>query len=361
MVPSRLLAGSHSQGQFFIMCEKRGGEVCQCPMEPPPNQVPEPAGTAGGVVASESLPNETESEAWRLELAARLNRYRSRHKAAPPRYPSLRLPFGPAAPALKTVPMEEDSHSFESAAEHRFAPDGIESEHSTVPIEERPERAESELPAKRPAAQASAKIIEFPRFNWAPPPPPDQLGEPVIDRPRILEVPEFAPPAPALGGITIGAARAVEPEKRLGVDVPMQSAPLGRRLLASVIDGLIVGAASALFGFIFWKVALMSPPRIQLLSLATGVPCLFWVVYQYLLIVYAGSTPGLRLARLQLSRFDGTPTKRYLRRWRVLASYLSAASLGMGYAWVFLDEDDLCWHDRITHTYMAPRKRESRS
>jgi hypothetical protein len=26
----------------------------------------------------------------------------------------------------------------------------------------------------------------------------------------------------------------------------------------------------------------------------------------------------------------------------------------MGYAWVFLDEDALCWHDRITHTYLAP-------
>ena len=26
----------------------------------------------------------------------------------------------------------------------------------------------------------------------------------------------------------------------------------------------------------------------------------------------------------------------------------------MGYAWLFLDEDSLCWHDRITHTYLAP-------
>jgi hypothetical protein len=30
----------------------------------------------------------------------------------------------------------------------------------------------------------------------------------------------------------------------------------------------------------------------------------------------------------------------------------------MGYIWVFLDEDSLCWHDRITHTYLAPQKRE---
>jgi uncharacterized RDD family membrane protein YckC len=72
--------------------------------------------------------------------------------------------------------------------------------------------------------------------------------------------------------------------------------------------------------------------------------------------VYAATTPGLRLAGLQLARFDGTRANRRLRRWRVLASYLAAVSLGMGYVWVFLDEDALCWHDRITHTYLAPRK-----
>jgi hypothetical protein len=62
-----------------------------------------------------------------------------------------------------------------------------------------------------------------------------------------------------------------------------------------------------------------------------------------------------------LSRFDGSPAKRSLRRWRVLASYLSAVSLGMGYAWLFLDEDGLCWHDRITRTYFAPRKQNSKA
>jgi hypothetical protein len=29
----------------------------------------------------------------------------------------------------------------------------------------------------------------------------------------------------------------------------------------------------------------------------------------------------------------------------------------MGYVWLFLDEDILCWHDRITHTYLAPVKK----
>jgi uncharacterized RDD family membrane protein YckC len=214
----------------------------------------------------------------------------------------------------------------------------------------------------RSGAHSGAKIIEFPRFAWGPPaPPPDQLAEPVSERPRILEVPEVAPPPPALGGITIEAAEHPDAERRPGIDLPLQSAPLGLRFVAALIDGLIIAAASALFGGIFWKVAAVRPPLVQILALAAGLPCLFWAAYQYLLIVYAASTPGLRIAGLELARFDGTSTSRSLRRWRVLASWLSAVSAAMGYVWVFLDEDALCWHDRITHTYLAPRRRESKT
>jgi hypothetical protein len=45
-----------------------------------------------------------------------------------------------------------------------------------------------------------------------------------------------------------------------------------------------------------------------------------------------------------------------VRRWRVLASFLSACSLGLGYLWSLLDEDGLCWHDRITHTHIRTRE-----
>ena len=174
---------------------------------------------------------------------------------------------------------------------------------------------------------------------------------------RILEVPEVAPPLPALGGITIEPAPSSEPERRPGVDCPLLGASLGRRMLACVVDGLIVASASALFGYIFWRIAGVRPPKLQLLGLAIGIPGLFWAGYQYLLITYSAATPGLLVARLELTRFDGSSTSRSLRRWRILASFLSALSLGMGYAWVFLDEDSLCWHDRITHTYLAPNKK----
>ena len=211
---------------------------------------------------------------------------------------------------------------------------------------------------RAPSPLTGAKILEFPKSVWDPPLfPADQLAEPVSDRPRILEVPEVEPPPPALGGITIEAAESKETEKRRGIELPLHDTSLVRRVFAGAIDGLIVAAASALFGLIFWKVAAIRPPRLQILGLSAGIPSLLWAAYQYLLIVYAASTPGLRLAGLELTRFDGAAANRALRRWRVLASYLSGASLGMGFAWALLDEDALCWHDRITRTYLAPRKR----
>lgn len=333
-------------------------EVGGSPMEPSSLDSQAPPATAPSDAHSEPSPEsattEAENRQWRNEVADRLSRYRARRKAPPPRYPSLKLPFG-SVDAPKKVAHSEVS-AFDSVSNQALA---FEMKVPEPEILEAPEPAPpaSAPLAAQPLSRAAAKIIEFPRFAWAPPtPPPDQLAEPVMDRPRILDVPEFSPPAPALGGITIEPLQAEEPSKRPGIDMPLYAAPLGLRVFASMVDALIVLTASALFGLIFSKIAVIEPPRLQLLALITGIPYVFWAAYQYLLIVYSGTTPGLRAANLELVCFNGTPAKRSLRRWRILASYLSAASLGMGYAWLFLDEDSLCWHDRITRTYLAPKK-----
>jgi hypothetical protein len=334
------------------------GEVCSCVLEPSPGYgIPEVAVSAeiSGITESETPGSPGE---WRDELADRLNRYRARRKAPPPRYPSLRLPFEKVAYSTRTPGREASvAPIFEANSNHALAlddtrPDAVS---AAPPIEEPQEQfARISIPLQ----QASAKIIEFPRFAWAPPvPPPDQLAEPVGEQLRILEVPEFQPSAPALGGITIEPIEAEPIEKRLGIDIPLQIAPLRRRLAASAVDAVIVACASALFGLIFWKVAAVRPPQLQFLSIAAGILTVFWAVYEYLLIVYSGSTPGLRAAGLELTRFDGSATTRAIRRWRILCSYLSALSLGMGYVWVFLDEDSLCWHDRITRSHFGLKTR----
>lgn len=343
------------------------GEVCSCPMEPPVADVSAESLTAPAPSGGSSSPQgQDPGTAWRDELSSRLNRYRARRKAPPPRYPSLHLPFERIEPRTSDYPQPEDLsvHTFEHASNNALALDGMQEVSAPFPETQYPvsEPDRIEVPAAvQSTSPSTAKIIEFPRFSWAPPvPPPDQLAEPVMDRPRILEVPEFTPPPPALGGITIEPVEVDEPAKRPGIDMPLHPAPLGLRIVAALTDGAIIAVATALFGCIFWKVSGIQPPRLQILGMATGILLVSWAVYQYLLIVHSARTPGLALAHLELTRFDGSPTRRSLRRWRVLASFLSAVSLGMGYVWVFLDEDSLCWHDRITRTYLAPRATDAK-
>jgi RDD family len=304
---------------------------------------------------------------WRQELSARLNRYHSRRKPRPPRYPSLQLKFEQPA-TLSTANIKADFCRTAASSNQAVAFDEIPSVSQPIPdpalarLEETltsPDKATLDVASPAPSHSPGAKIIEFPR-SWTPPAPPlDQLAGPVVTTPRILEAPEISPPPPALGGITIEPPTPPPIEKRPGIDIPLQSALLERRISAAAIDSVIVATACALFAFIFWKLTAIEPPRIQIVGVFTGLLTLFWSAYQYLLIIYAGTTPGLLLTHLELCRFDGTRAKRSLRRWRVLASFLSGASLGMGYLWVFLDEDSLCWHDRITHTYLAAKTNQN--
>jgi hypothetical protein len=341
----------------------------------PPRSATEASAPCPAIPGDSSEPAPEDSPAWRQEVADRLNRYQARRKPRPPRYPSLRLHFDEGSSALAArdtavespaLPYRVATASNQALALDRFADsvaDAVGNPASGVLASPKARPAAQAAAVSRiaeltpPAAPTTAKIIEFPR-SWTPPPAPlDELAEPVFDRarPRILEAPEVVPPPPALGGITIEPAQRPEAEKRPGIDIPLQSAPVTQRIFSAAIDGVIILAAGALFGFIFWKVTATRPPRLQVMGLAAGLFGLFWAVYQYLLVVYSGTTPGLRLARLELACFDGSIASRRLRRWRILASFLSAASLGMGYVWAFLDEDSLCWHDRITHTYLAPK------
>jgi len=302
---------------------------------------PEESGTRG-MAANPALDDsaaQLDPTFWKQEVAARVNSYRARRKLKGPKFPSLPLQFEPSKPG----------HGF--AMEPAVLASALaiqleEPEELAAPLHETPSGG-----AGRPLAVEWPKIIEFPRLAVAPPTPLEELAEPVLDRPRILEAPEVVPPAPALGGITLDP-QDEDATARPGFEVPLQTVSLERRMLAAAVDGVIVLAVCAGSGFIFFKLTRVVPPVQQWSGLAAGGGFLLWSLYQYLHLVYTGTTPGLRLTRLQLRRFDGSPAHRRIRRWRVLAGILSGLSLGLGYVWCFLDEDKLCWHDRITRTHL---------
>jgi uncharacterized RDD family membrane protein YckC len=333
-------------------------------------QLPEPGVAANAEIASASP---LELEPWRDEVAARLARYRARRKPRAPRYPSLLLPFDssdawsrPAPNAtlsLGTASMSDSPFPLQecgSASGSALAP--ASGTHVTTHQTARLSPSESAPPGVAPpgliaeATKAETNLIEFPRSAAIPVFHTSTLADPIFDRPRIVEAPEVVPPPPALGGILIEPALPQPAENRIAADSQIQSASIFRRLLATAVDGLILAVSLSAFAAIFLRFNPLRGP----LPLAAGVvACLaisLWFTYQFLFIVYTGSTPGLRAARLKLAKFDGSPVRRGLRRWRVLASFLSGLSAGLGYLWCFLDSDSLCWHDRITRTHLRPAR-----
>jgi len=311
-------------------------------------------------VCTDTDPN---SDSWRVEVAARLARYRTRRKPRTPRYPSLLLPFDSpeswsrsappsGSPAVATGPAR-DGQDFTFRTEEDYAAIGRPA--LNEPRETLEQGAEEQGPYRY--SEPAGNIIEFPRSAAIPVSRPSDLADPVFDsdRPRIVEAPEILPPPPALGGMLMEPAPQEPADRRAGADFPLSSASIVRRALAALVDGAVLAASLAVFAAIFLRLNAV-PELLRPLPMLAGafavIAVLLWAAYEFLFVVYTGSTPGLRAARLRLAGFDGSRLNRRLRRWRVLASFLSAFAGGLGYLWCVLDQDGLCWHDRITRTHV---------
>lgn len=300
-------------------------------------------------------------DSWRMEVAARLERYRTRRKPRAPRYPSLLLPFD--------VP-ESWSRSPQESEEPTAGPTAREEElHSpqrdlTSQGFDQTHLAEQEIEPRPPqSSEPSAKVIEFPRSAAIPVFHASELAEPVLDfdRPRIVEAPEMLPPPPALGGMLIEPIQREVTERRTESVLASPCASIPRRVMAVMMDGLVVSASLAAFGAVVFRLTSIRSPLALLAGSTVMVAVLLWAAYEFSFIVYTGSTPGLRLARLQLARFDGSPLNRRMRRWRVLATFLSVLAAGLGCLWCFLDQEGLCWHDRITRTCVTSAAKEPKT
>lgn len=283
-----------------------------------------PLSEVAGMLASEAAPTppvmsspaplyRPDDSAWRQEVSSRVDNFRTRRRGRYDSNSSLSLNFD-----------------------------------SELEGEERPQA--------QPLVNDVPKVIEFPRP--AAPPVVEELAEPVVEKPRILEAEEqpeevvmaavAAPPVPSitLEPAAAEVARAHGPEQ----EVLLWIAPPSQRIFAGLVDGLVVATATGLFGLIFLRMTGAALTGRVAAGLALALPGFFWALYQYIFLVYGGTTPGLQMTGLRLTAFDGGGVPRRLRRWRALAMMVSYASLGLGFLWAVVDEDGLGWHDRITRT-----------
>ena len=131
---------------------------------------------------------------------------------------------------------------------------------------------------------------------------------------------------------------------------------MARRMAASAIDARPgdVGDSRLLHTY-FFDCQLSCRRSAKDAGAGVLLSALFWSAYQYLLLVYSGTTPGLKLAKLELHRFDGSPVPLRLTPLARVTSVLSGLSSAWATPGASSTKTRLCWHDRITRTYMAPK------
>ena len=280
---------------------------------------------------------------WKRAVASRLESYRARRRR-PLRERSLPLDFE------RAVNREITSGNLSASREEELE----------VPSHQpRAEIVEDFVPEPQPEQRyqfeepQAPKIIEFPRLAPLPVMPPctEELAETIIDRPRILEVSEEVETTAPLADINV--APEAEQRPAMEFELPLQVAPMSQRVFAGMVDALIALVGAAVFVMITLKAGVPMPQAKTGFLVALAAPCLLWAIYEYMFLVYAGTTPGMKVARLELITFDGVRARRRTRRGRALAMVLATLSLGLGLVWALLDEDTLCWHDRITRTYVV--------
>jgi uncharacterized RDD family membrane protein YckC len=152
--------------------------------------------------------------------------------------------------------------------------------------------------------------------------------------------------------IRLDAAPGLRTNKMLhSQEVPLKTAPLEHRLMAGIFDLALVVAAFAIFVLVF-VACTAHPPTGKAALLGAGLVLVgFWLLYEYLFFKFADGTPGMRYAKIALCTFeDENPTRKAMCR-RVLFLLLSAAPLGLGFAWALFDPDRLGWHDRLSRIY----------
>ncbi len=204
----------------------------------------------------------------------------------------------------------------------------------------RPRRVEGPFAAQRPEMQLSIFEVDPGAISFDPEPDGAPLAADWPERdwsdiglePQLHEEAEPQEPPAALPALHL--------------------APIGRRLTAALVDGALIAgailvpalAAAARFGNL---------PAIKIVAIGAVLALLLaGMLYHALFFTLAGATPGMRCARISPCTFDGQiPTREQLRS-RLGAQLLSLVPVGLGVAWALFDDDRLCWHDRLSRTYL---------
>jgi len=142
-------------------------------------------------------------------------------------------------------------------------------------------------------------------------------------------------------------------------ELPLEPAPVWRRLAAFCYDLLLLTALVLSFTLLVVAVRLGAPVPpgtwwfpLSLLGVVTAFFCGFWT--------HGGQTLGMRAWRIRVVRDDGGPLSWPRAAARFALGIVAAAPAGLGFWWGLLDERKRGWHDRWTCTRVVRALQKSK-
>ncbi len=171
-----------------------------------------------------------------------------------------------------------------------------------------------------------------------PPPPPEGY--------RDYNQPGYPPPYTNMYGYQMGQTR-------------VETAPATTRLLAYLIDSLIVGIPAgiinglfalifSLAGLAFWNWN-MGALNIQI---GSGFTALFWGIYAYFCYFYfGGNTLGKKIMGIRVVNEDGSkPSATTFILHFSVGYFLNGLIFGLGYLWALWDANGQTWGQKVFRT-----------
>ncbi|HZE22489.1 MAG TPA: RDD family protein, partial [Blattabacteriaceae bacterium] len=260
-------------------------------------------------VAGEARP--AADPAWRREIASRVQQHRSRRGR-------------PADPNAMEFNFPADGpHSFGTDPEDGLTPpperfhEIVIPQNMVKPVMGRPEPPKViRFPRTQPVYVPTVEEVMLDELEQAAPAPESPRitmeaydSEPMEFQEQEIEPLEIEPIArPSLRGQQLNLLPSfddirLEPEEAridLNDEVIPRPAPMHQRLVAGLVDVALVFLATGAFALTFVEVAEGIPHSSMTMVCMLAAGGIFWLVFQYIFLVYRRATPGMNFAGLEL-------------------------------------------------------------
>jgi uncharacterized RDD family membrane protein YckC len=171
---------------------------------------------------------------------------------------------------------------------------------------------------------------------------------------------EPASPEDARWEIVVTPSEVEAPAAAPQLELPtLPVAPLGRRFLAGLVDGLVLLLGGGLFALIFWRAGGHLTPVPPNLAIVAAIAIIFVLTYFGLFTALTFSTPGLTCMGIEVRNMEGWPPAPRDSILRAFGYLVSLSAFMIGFLWSLVDSEGLTWHDRISGTFLTPVNQEA--